>query len=236
MTSTPHSTTIPIIDLTLSPDHSIINESNVPTDPRLRLTSSYCNYSQLKRPVYLPVPNWYLTVLFSLKQKNASILRNATNSITLHENINSKASNNSIQRSNDIKSLINQAKLSSDRTFEFLWRMDNDTKRFATTAGGQTTFLHYKSFQQQANQHHSDTNSTAAMSSLPPTRPIYSAAQQRARENLLIEEIDNLIRQLMNGPYHYSPYRVILHWTTNDRPHFMYTATVIIDEILFNNH
>ncbi|CAF1316823.1 unnamed protein product [Adineta steineri] len=100
MTSTPHSTTIPIIDLTLSPEHSIINKSNVRTDPR----------------------------------------------------------------------------------------------------------LHYKTFEQQVNQHHSDTNSTIAMYSLPPIRLIiYCATNKRARENLLIEEIDNLIRQLMNGPYHYSP-------------------------------
>ncbi|CAF1271928.1 unnamed protein product [Adineta steineri] len=112
-TSTPHSTTIPIIDLTLSPEHSIINKSNVRTDTRLRLNSSNFNHSQLK---------------------------------------------------------------------------------------------HYKTFEQQVNQHHSDTNSTIAMYSLPPIRLIiYCATNKRARENLLIEEIDNLIRQLMNGPYHYSP-------------------------------
>ncbi|CAF1521200.1 unnamed protein product, partial [Adineta steineri] len=64
----------------------------------------------------------------------------------------------------------------------------------------------YKTFEQQVNQHHSDTNSTIAMYSLPPIRLIiYCATNKRARENLLIEEIDNLIRQLMNGPYHYSP-------------------------------
>ncbi|CAF1526699.1 unnamed protein product [Adineta steineri] len=176
MTSTPHSTTIPIIDLTLSPEHSIISKSNVRTDPRLRLNLSYFNHSQLEHPVYLPPLNGF--------EVSAS---------KCPKNVFSK------------KSIL---ELLSD----------------------------YKTFEQQVNQHYTDTNSTTAMSLLPTTRLIYSATNQRARENLLIEEIDNLIRQLMNGPYHYSPYRVILYWTINDRSHFYYTATVIIHEVLLNNH
>ncbi|CAF1440935.1 unnamed protein product [Adineta steineri] len=66
----------------------------------------------------------------------------------------------------------------------------------------------------------------------PPTTTHHStAAAFQARYNLLIDEIDNLIRQLMNGPYRRPRRRISFQWTTNDEPHFIYTVTLIINEI-----
>ncbi|CAF1348893.1 unnamed protein product [Adineta steineri] len=75
------------------------------------------------------------------------------------------------------------------------------------------------------------------MSGLPPLPPTTTtthhstAAAFQARYNLLIDEIDNLIRQLMNGPYRRPRRRISFQWTTNDEPHFIYTVTLIINEI-----
>ncbi|CAF1316406.1 unnamed protein product [Adineta steineri] len=67
------------------------------------------------------------------------------------------------------------------------------------------------------------------------TPPYHStAAALRVRYNLLIDEIDSLIRQLMNGPYRRPRSRIIFQWTSDDAPYFIYTATLIIHEVSSN--
>ncbi|CAF1320068.1 unnamed protein product [Adineta steineri] len=108
------SATIPLIDLTLSPR---------PVDPRLP-SFSCSNQLQLEQPMDLPLPKWYLASTRSSKQNN-----NNNNEISILTSL------------VDIDQHLNQAKLLPDPTFNFLWYMNNRTKLFATTAGGQTTFL-----------------------------------------------------------------------------------------------
>ncbi|CAF1380340.1 unnamed protein product [Adineta steineri] len=76
------------------------------------------------------------------------------------------------------------------------------------------------------------------MSGLPPPPPPTSdhstPVALRVRYNVLVTEIGNLIRQLMNGPYRRPRCRIIFQWTTNDAPYFIYTVTLIIHEVSSN--
>lgn len=51
-----------------------------------------------------------------------------------------------------------------------------------------------------------------------------------AREDLLVDEIDTLIRQFLVGPNHQSPYSFTFRWTVDDEPIFNYSASLTIHE------
>ncbi|CAF1439556.1 unnamed protein product [Rotaria sordida] len=127
LTSSP-STAVPLIDLTLSPKPVMHSTSDSLIDPRLRFysTSLYC--SQVNHPMNLPLPKWYSTLKRSSMKKKRPITGNQTNGRKF------------IKPSNGIKLLMKGGKVLSDPIFKSLWHMDNDTKKFAETAGGKTTF------------------------------------------------------------------------------------------------
>ncbi|CAF1439543.1 unnamed protein product [Rotaria sordida] len=96
--------------------------------------------------------------------------------------------------------------------------------------------------QGQINRYRCGRNFVVSMPSPLSSTLRISTSAIIARENLLVEEIDNLIRQFMLGPYHRAPYSSSFRWTTSDRPYFSYYFQVFkmtmikdIDDVVYDD-